>query len=168
MMKLAKPKIPGALWQRFHKSKPGNWIQGAIKHPGALHAQMGIPAGKKIPKGRLRAAAKKGGKLGRRANLALTLSKMHKESKAHERRESASFERREHVKGSKNYEPRDKKKHSRRKCKESAAHERRESKGFERREHVKGSKNHERRDKKRPSFARAKFGAFKKQASKKK
>lgn len=52
-----------------------NWIQGAIKHPGALHKQLGIPQGKKIPKSKLRAAAKKGGALGRRARLALTLSK---------------------------------------------------------------------------------------------
>lgn len=51
------------------------WIQGAIKKPGALHKQLGIPAGKKIPKSLLRKAAKKGGKLGKRARLALTLAK---------------------------------------------------------------------------------------------
>lgn len=54
------------------------WIQKAIKHPGALHRQLGVPAGQKIPKGKIRAAAKKGGKLGARARLAITLSKMRK------------------------------------------------------------------------------------------
>lgn len=53
------------------------WIQSAIKHPGALHREMGIPAGKKIPAKRLAAAAKKGGKLGSRARLAETLKKIH-------------------------------------------------------------------------------------------
>ena len=52
-----------------------NWIAGAIKHPGALHKEMGVPAGKKIPAKRL-AAASKGGTLGRRARLAQTLKGM--------------------------------------------------------------------------------------------
>jgi hypothetical protein len=55
-----------------------NWIAGAIKHPGALHREMGIPQGKKIPAKKLAAAAKKGGKLGQRARLAETLKGMHK------------------------------------------------------------------------------------------
>ena len=54
------------------------WIQKAIKHPGALHRQLGVPMGKKIPAGKLAAAAAKGGTLGRRARLAKTLKKMHK------------------------------------------------------------------------------------------
>lgn len=54
-----------------------NWIKGAIKHPGALHRQLGVPQGQKIPAGRLAAAAKKGGKLGARARLAETLKHMH-------------------------------------------------------------------------------------------
>ena len=54
-----------------------NWIKGAIHHPGALHKEMGVPMGKKIPAKRLAAAAKKGGKLGQRARLAETLKKMH-------------------------------------------------------------------------------------------
>lgn len=53
------------------------WIQGAIKHPGALHKEMGVAMGKKIPAKRLAAAAKKGGQLGQRARLAETLKKMH-------------------------------------------------------------------------------------------
>ena len=54
------------------------FIQKAIKHPGALHRQLGVPEGKKIPAGRLAAAAAKGGTLGRRARLAQTLKKMHR------------------------------------------------------------------------------------------
>lgn len=54
-----------------------HWIQGAIKHPGALHKELGIPEGEKIPKSTLDAAAQKGGKLGKRARLAETLEKMH-------------------------------------------------------------------------------------------
>jgi hypothetical protein len=53
-----------------------NWIAGAIGKPGALHKEMGVPEGKKIPAGRLEAAAKKGGKLGKRARLAETLRKL--------------------------------------------------------------------------------------------
>jgi hypothetical protein len=55
-----------------------NWIQGAIKKPGALHQQMGVPKGKKIPADRLAAAAKAPGKLGRRARLAQTLKSFSK------------------------------------------------------------------------------------------
>lgn len=53
-----------------------NWIQGAIKKPGQLHKDLGVPAGKKIPAGKLAAAAKKPGKVGQRARLAQTLKKM--------------------------------------------------------------------------------------------
>ena len=58
--------------------KGGNWIQGAIKKPGALRESLGVKKGETIPKGKLAAAAKKGGKLGQRARLAMTLSKMRK------------------------------------------------------------------------------------------
>ena len=53
-----------------------NWIQGAIKKPGALRKELGVKKGKKIPAKKLTAAAKKGGKLGQRARLAKTLRKM--------------------------------------------------------------------------------------------
>ena len=49
------------------------WIAGAIKKPGALHEQMGIPQGKKIPGKALAKAAKAPGKLGQRARFAQTL-----------------------------------------------------------------------------------------------
>lgn len=54
------------------------WIQGAIKHKGALHEDLHVPEGKKIPAKKLNAAIKKGGKVAKRANLAKTLKKMNK------------------------------------------------------------------------------------------
>ena len=51
------------------------WIKSAIKSPGALHRQLDVPQGKKIPAKKLEAAASKGGKLGQRARLAKTLKK---------------------------------------------------------------------------------------------
>jgi hypothetical protein len=53
------------------------WIQAAIKHKGALHKELNVPAGKKIPAKKLAAAAKKGGKVGKRARLAETLKGFH-------------------------------------------------------------------------------------------
>jgi hypothetical protein len=50
-----------------------NWIQKAIKKPGALRKSLGVKAGKKIPKSTLNKAAKSKGKLGQRARLAKTL-----------------------------------------------------------------------------------------------
>lgn len=53
------------------------WIAGAIKHPGALHKELGVKSGKKIPAKKLNAAAKKGGTIGKRARLAKTLKSFH-------------------------------------------------------------------------------------------
>lgn len=55
-----------------------DWIKGAIKHPGALHKQLGVPEGQKIPTSLLKRAAGAGGTLGRRARLAETLGKLSK------------------------------------------------------------------------------------------
>jgi len=52
------------------------WIQKAIKHKGALHKELGVPEGKKIPAKMLAKAAKKGGVEGKRARLAETLKKL--------------------------------------------------------------------------------------------
>lgn len=52
------------------------WIAGAIKRPGQLHKDLGVPQGKKIPAAKLAAAAKKPGKVGQRARLANTLKRM--------------------------------------------------------------------------------------------
>jgi hypothetical protein len=54
------------------------FIQEAIKKPGALRASMGVKKGEKIPAKKLAAAAKKPGKMGQRARLAQTLSKLKK------------------------------------------------------------------------------------------
>ena len=55
-----------------------NWIQKAVKKPGALRKSLGVKKGQKIPAGKLKAAAKKSGKLGQRARLAMTYKKMKK------------------------------------------------------------------------------------------
>lgn len=62
------------------------WIKKAIKRPGALHRALRIPLGKKIPLARIRAAAKKAGRLGKQARLALTLRKFRRGRKARARR----------------------------------------------------------------------------------
>lgn len=55
------------------------WIAGAIKHPGALHREMGVAEGKKIPKEKLeKATHSKNPTLRKRAVLAETLEHMHK------------------------------------------------------------------------------------------
>lgn len=54
------------------------WIQKAIKKPGALKKSLGVKEGEKIPAKKLSAAAKKPGKMGQRARLAQTLSKLKK------------------------------------------------------------------------------------------
>lgn len=56
-----------------HHAEAHRWIQAAIKHPGALHKELGVPAGKTIPAKKLAAATKKPGVEGRRARLAETL-----------------------------------------------------------------------------------------------
>ena len=59
---------------------PGdNWIAGAIKKPGALHAELGVPKGKKIPTAKIKKAEKsKNPKERKRAVLAETLAKFRK------------------------------------------------------------------------------------------
>lgn len=50
------------------------WIQDAIKKPGALHKELHVPAGKKIPESKLKAAEhSKNPTERKRANLAETL-----------------------------------------------------------------------------------------------
>ena len=55
-----------------------NWISKMKMKKGALHSDLGVPQGQKIPRKKLLAAAKKGGKMGRRVRLAMTLSKFKK------------------------------------------------------------------------------------------
>lgn len=54
------------------------WIQKAIKKPGALKKALGVASDKKIPSSKLAAAAKKPGKMGKRARLAETLKGLKK------------------------------------------------------------------------------------------
>ena len=54
-----------------------HWIKGAIKHPGKLHRELGVPEGKKIPAKKLeKASHSKNTTLRREANLAETLKKL--------------------------------------------------------------------------------------------
>lgn len=55
-----------------------NWIKKSINNPGSLRKEMGVKTGQKIPVVKLAEAAKKDGKIGRRARLAETLSKLRK------------------------------------------------------------------------------------------
>jgi hypothetical protein len=66
------------LCETFEDMKMAKWIQKAIKKPGALHKELGIKEGKKIPAKTLAKAAKAGGKEGKRARLAETLKSFHK------------------------------------------------------------------------------------------
>ena len=75
----AAPSTPAASGMGFKKggrvkyAEGSKWIQGAIKHPGALRASLHVKAGEKIPAKKLSAAAKKPGEMGKRARLAQTL-----------------------------------------------------------------------------------------------
>ena len=60
------------------KKKDNKWIQKAVKKKGSLRKTLGVKKGKNIPVSKLRSAAKKKGKTGKRARLALTLRKMRK------------------------------------------------------------------------------------------
>ena len=56
-----------------------NWIAGAIEHPGALRKSLHVPEGEKIPAKKLaKASHSDNPTLAKRANLAKTLSKLHK------------------------------------------------------------------------------------------
>lgn len=55
------------------------WIQKAIKKPGALHKELGVKQGEKIPAKKLKQAEhSKNPTERKRANLAKTLKKLHK------------------------------------------------------------------------------------------
>ena len=60
-----------------HMKEAHKWIEKAIENPGALHKEMKVPEGKKIPAKKLVAAAKKPGVEGKRARLAETLKSFH-------------------------------------------------------------------------------------------
>lgn len=57
----------------YAKGGKANFIQKAIKKPGALRAELGVKKGQKIPAKTLAKAAKAPGKLGQRARFAQVL-----------------------------------------------------------------------------------------------
>jgi hypothetical protein len=64
------------LASKLAQSKNRNWMQGAVSHPGALHRQLNVPAGQKIPAKKIAAAANSSNALlARRARLAQTFAK---------------------------------------------------------------------------------------------
>ena len=69
-VKQQKTAPPGSTSEDYHErlmDEAGKWIQKAIKRPGALHRDLGVPEDEKIPKSKIKAAAKEGGKVGQRA-----------------------------------------------------------------------------------------------------
>jgi hypothetical protein len=66
MMEPAKPAKPA-------KYAKGDWIKDAIEKPGALRKSLGVKKGVNIPADKLKYAAAKPGKMGKRARLAQTL-----------------------------------------------------------------------------------------------
>lgn len=70
-----KDHIPSEGYKDGGKTK---WIAGAIKHPGALHKELHVPQGEKIPAKKLEKAAHSSNPtLKKRAVLAKTLKGMH-------------------------------------------------------------------------------------------
>lgn len=58
---------------------PAKWIQKAIKHPGKLHRELGVPEGEKIPAKKMaRAAKSKSPTIRKEVALAKTLKKFKK------------------------------------------------------------------------------------------
>jgi len=53
-----------------------HWIQDAVKHPGALHKELEVKQGEKIPEEKIEKAAHAPGKLGQRARFAENMKKM--------------------------------------------------------------------------------------------
>ena len=59
--------------------KPEKWIQGAIRHKGALHRELDVPQGTRIPQSRLtKALHSNNPKMRKQAVLARTLSGLRK------------------------------------------------------------------------------------------
>lgn len=62
--------------KRAEGGKAGNWMKGAVKHPGALHRALHVPESKKIPAKKLsKAEHSDNPSLKREAVLAETFAK---------------------------------------------------------------------------------------------
>lgn len=60
-------------------TKSKKWIQKAIKHPGALHKELHVPKGKKIPEAKLEKASHSDNpRMRKQVNLARTLRGLRK------------------------------------------------------------------------------------------
>lgn len=68
--------LPGNSPAHRSVGKAKNFIQKAIKHPGALRKTLGAKPGKPIPAATLNAAAKKPGITGKRARFAKMLKSL--------------------------------------------------------------------------------------------
>ena len=69
----------GGSTSKKKKSSGKNWIQGAVKRPGALRKKLGVKKGKTISAAQLNKASKSSNPTTRRqANLAKTYRKMRK------------------------------------------------------------------------------------------
>jgi hypothetical protein len=56
-----------------------NWMQGAVKKPGALHKSLGVPEGEKIPEAKIeKAMHSRNPTLRKRADLAHTFEEYRK------------------------------------------------------------------------------------------
>ena len=53
------------------------WMQGAVKHPGALHKALKVPAGKNIPQSKLAIKPGDSALMKKRKNLAKTFARYH-------------------------------------------------------------------------------------------
>ena len=62
----------------MRRKRKKHFIQSAIKKPGALHSDLGVPQGQKIPAGMIRQAAQGSGKTAQRARFALLLKRLNK------------------------------------------------------------------------------------------
>ena len=59
--------------------RDGDWMKGAVKHPGALHRELGVPMGKKISQDKLEAAENsRSPNIRKQAQLAETFKKFRK------------------------------------------------------------------------------------------
>lgn len=77
--RLIKHMVKPAAIRSKKRNGGGQWIAGAIKHPGALHEELHVPKGEKIPAKKLaKAAHSDNPKMKKRAELAETLERMHK------------------------------------------------------------------------------------------
>jgi hypothetical protein len=54
-----------------------HWMQGAVKHPGALHKALKVPVGKKIPESKLAIKSGDSSLMKKRKNLAKTFARYH-------------------------------------------------------------------------------------------